>query len=124
VYVDLQQDSGVLKFGSYKTSFSVHALIHVFQVVCRASLSFRDQESHTHLGLSTRLVAPLAAAEWFFKQRNIVMVMVFIPVFVLGLVVYGLELVLDNKVLIVAAFATWLFLRSKGKGLIVRPKSL
>ncbi len=89
VYVDLQNDSGVLKFGSYKTPFSVHALTHMFQafhrLVCRASLSFRDQESHTRHGLSTRLVAPLAAAEWFFKQRTIVMVMVFIPVFVWAL---------------------------------------
>jgi hypothetical protein len=111
-YVDLQYDSGVLIIGGYKTPIRTQYLAHLFQashrLFCKFSLALCQAETHDEHGLSTRLVWPLAAAEWFFQQNAFVMTAVLVPVFILGVLIYALECILSSKVLVlVALFTAW-----------------
>jgi ABC-type phosphate transport system substrate-binding protein len=119
VYVDLQNDAGVLVVGGYKTPLSMQFLAHMFQaphrLVCQMSPSYCQTETYDDRGVSSWVAGPLAVAEWLIKQSVVLMSLAFVPCFLLGVAIYAIELALASKLLLLVAVVSAVLLRSTKK---------
>ncbi len=119
VYVDLQNDAGVLVVGGYKTPLSMQFLAHMFQaphrLVCQMSPSYCQTETYDDRGVSSWVAGPLAVAEWLIKQGVVLMSLAFVPCFLLGVAIYAIELAMASKLLLLVAVVSALLLRSTKK---------
>lgn len=119
VYVDLQNDAGVLIVGGYKTPLSMQFLAHMFQsphrLVCMMTPAYCKTETYSAEGISSWVTGPLAVAEWVIQQNFVVMTLAFVPCFVAGVAIYALELLLASKMLLLIAVASLLAVRSSKK---------
>jgi ABC-type phosphate transport system substrate-binding protein len=119
VYVDLQNNAGVLVIGGYKTPLTMQFLAHMFQaphrLACAVSPSYCQTETYDDSGVSSWVAGPLAIAEWLIKQNMVVMTLAFVPSFLLGVAVYAFEVAFTSKMLLLVAIASALFLRSTKK---------
>jgi ABC-type phosphate transport system substrate-binding protein len=114
VYANLQGNTGFLTLGGFETPISMQFLAHLFQsphrLLCKICFKMCQQETRDNRGISTWVATPLAAAEWLVKQDTMVMASVLVPTILLASVVFAVEAVLSNKVLLLLGMATlWLF---------------
>jgi ABC-type phosphate transport system substrate-binding protein len=119
VYVDLQNNAGVLIIGGYKTPLSMQFLAHMFQaphrLVCMMSPAYCQTETYTEEGISAWVAGPLAVAEWVIQQNVVLMTLAFVPCFLAGVAIYAFELMLASKMLLLIAVASLLAVRAAKK---------
>jgi hypothetical protein len=122
-YVDLQNNKdGVFKIASYPTPFSVQFLAHMFQashrLTCKISPLYCQRETYDKAGVSSRVVGPYAFAKWALEQNAVIMSCIFIVSFLIGLIIYLLELIFCTSslhVLLILAVASILAIRANKK---------
>jgi ABC-type phosphate transport system substrate-binding protein len=112
VYVDLQNNAGVLIAGGYKTPITMQFLAHMFQsphrLVCKTMPSYCRTETYNINGVSAWVSGPLAAAEWVIQQNAMIIILTLVPCVLVGFAIQGIEMLTMASMLLmfvaVAAF--------------------
>jgi hypothetical protein len=118
-YVDLQNQSGVLVVGEYRTPLTMQFLAHVFQaphrLVCTIQIQYCKTETYNEAGVSKWVSVPHMMAEWVIKQSSVVLALVFVPAFLGAFGVYVLEMAMGNRLwlCLLASMMWWLMDRKK-----------
>jgi hypothetical protein len=95
-YVTLQENAPMLLLGNNVwTPLSMHWLAHVSQAPHRMFCGWRmdicQNEMYTDQGISTWVYRPFLACQWLLQQNGIIMAAIFIPFFIVGLLLFSLE---------------------------------
>ena len=90
------QDSDRLSLGEWITPFTFQWIGHLSQSPHRVWVRLFGirEETYTAEGMSTWIHLPFQIGEWFLKLNFLVSVLLFVPVLVCMLLVYGLEMII------------------------------
>jgi hypothetical protein len=114
-YVTLQENSSFLVIGKYRTPLSMHWLAHLFQaphrLVCMCHTKYCESETYNQDGISKWVEQPLRVSQWLVKQNYVVMTLLFAAAFLLGLIVYAVEVACTHWLLVgaIVSVATFSF---------------